>query len=80
NFHKIGFSFFFFILSIVTSFLATWLSLAHAKRQDTKQSRSTEVAKERDEWLEELRQQMEARHQQEYQQLMNQDDDFNKDQ
>lgn len=46
NFHKIGFSFFFFILSIVTSFLATWLSLAHAKRQDTKQSRSTEVGKE----------------------------------
>lgn len=65
NFEKISFSFFFFMLSIITSFLACLLSLAHAKRQDTQMSRSDEVQRFRDQWLENLCQEMEQRHQRE---------------
>jgi len=78
KFNKIGFSFFFFLLSIVTSLFATWLSLAHAKRQDTQQSRSAQVARERDEWLDELRREMDARHQEEYNQFNSNNDNSGK--
>ncbi|MFP4693527.1 MAG: hypothetical protein ACLFM2_06655 [Halothece sp.] len=65
NFEKISFSLFFMMLSIITSFLACFLTFAHARRQDTQMSRSDEVQRFRDQWLENLHQEMEQRHQRE---------------
>ena len=62
NWAKLGFSLFFFFLSLFTSLLAMGMSMAMAQRTDAQRSRSDAVASERDRWFDELRLQMEERH------------------
>ena len=41
---SLGFPLFFFLLSVVTSGIACWLTLAHAQRQDVQMSRDELVS------------------------------------
>ncbi len=53
EFKSLGFSLFFFSLSVVTSTAATWMTIAYARREDVQLSRSQAVIDARDKWLEE---------------------------
>lgn len=64
DWHGISGSLFFFGFSCITSFAACSMAITHARRQDTKLSRSEKVAGERDRWLQELYESMVDDHQQ----------------
>ncbi len=59
----LGFSLFFFCLSVITSSVACFMTIAHAQREDTQKSRNEAVEQERDRWLEEMRRMILHRHQ-----------------
>lgn len=59
-----GFPLFFLLLSLVTSGAVCILTISHSRRQDTQQSFSDTVLRERDRWLEARRRELMVLHQQ----------------
>lgn len=77
EFASLGFSLFFFSISIITSAIAVWKTMKYAERQDVQMSRNEAIACERDLWLEERWQELVERHQQELEALEQAEESYN---
>ncbi|MEB3829780.1 hypothetical protein [Phormidium sp. CCY1219] len=62
DFSRLGFSLFFFLLSVITSLSACFIAVGHARGKNTQISHNPEVEAAIREWLENLRQQNLNRH------------------
>lgn len=77
EFASLGFSLFFFSLSIITSAIAVWKTMKYAEREDVQMSRNEAIARERDLWLEARWQELVKRHQQQLEALKQAEESYN---
>lgn len=77
EFASLGFSLFFFSISIITSAVAVFMTLRYAELEEVQRSRNEALARERDLWLEERWQELVELHSQRLKTLQESEDSYN---